>query len=98
VLNEKGREPPESKDALRHGIFTYVPEEVLLEAKGSLAHSVEMREGDKAWQSEGFRLAHMAVGQSFINPGTGSVHCTTRRDAMDSGRSLSGLEKLPLHF
>jgi hypothetical protein len=57
-----------------------------------------MREGEKDWQLEGFKLTHMAVGQSHMNPGTGSTHCVLRRDALDSARSFSGLKKFPLHF
>jgi hypothetical protein len=85
----------------RHGVLPYVSEEGhpgLSGAKGPLGHSTELREGEKAWKLEGFRLAHVAVGQSHINLRTGSACCTPRRDVLDSARSLSGLEKLPFHF
>jgi hypothetical protein len=54
-----------------------------------------MREEEKAWWLEGFRLIHVAVWQSCMNAGIGSAHCTLRRerDALDSARSLGRLEK-----
>jgi hypothetical protein len=35
---------------------------MLLGAKGPLSYSAELREGEKAWELEGFRLVHVAVG------------------------------------
>jgi hypothetical protein len=69
--NKKGRDPPEDKDASlfptkrRHSVLHYVPEEghpVLSGAKGPMGHSAELREGEKSWQLEGFRLTHVAIG------------------------------------
>jgi hypothetical protein len=62
-----------------------------------LGHSAELTEG-KRLAAGGIQSAHMAVGQSCINPGTGSVHCTPRRYKLDSAGSLSGLEKSSLCF
>jgi hypothetical protein len=52
----------------------------------------------KGWQLEGVRLTHMAVGQSCMNPRTGSECRIQRRDAWILLEALVGSRNVPSTF
>jgi hypothetical protein len=84
----------------RHDVFPDVPEEgqpVLLGQKG---HWVIVQNWERKKNLAVGGIQTLSCGSRAVphNPGTGSVHCTLRRNVLDSARSLSGLEKFPLCF